>query len=59
MSSTSKDPTTETMRTLADLRIHPFANAFTIDIMTAATAATLSRRLSDLPLVSEVLSIKR
>jgi len=55
----TKDPTTEAMRTLADLRESPFGNPFTIDIMTPdpAAAATLSRRLTDLPLVSGVLSI--
>ena len=55
----TKDPTTEAMRTLDDLRQSPFASPFTIEIMTsdAAAAAALSQRLRDLPLVSKVLSI--
>ncbi len=55
----TKDPTTEAMRTLDDLRESALANPFTVDIMTAdaAAAAILSRRLRDLPLVSGVLSI--
>jgi uncharacterized protein len=55
----TKDPTTEAMRTLDDLRNSPFANPFTIDIMTAdvGAAAALSQRLRDLPLVASVLSI--
>jgi hopanoid biosynthesis associated RND transporter like protein HpnN len=55
----TKDPTTEAMRALEDLTESPLANPFTVDIMTpnAAAAATLSRRLRDLPLVSSVLSI--
>jgi uncharacterized protein len=55
----TKDATTEAMRTLEDLRESPFANPFTADIMTAdaATAASVSQRLRDLPLVFGVLSI--
>ena len=55
----TKDATTEAMRTLEDLRESPLANPFTADIMTAdaATAASVSRRLRDLPLVFGVLSI--
>ncbi|HEX6842371.1 MAG TPA: MMPL family transporter [Stellaceae bacterium] len=55
----TKDPTTEAMRTLEDLRESPFANPFTAEIITsdAATAAALAQRLRDLPLVGEVLSI--
>ena len=55
----TKDATTEAMRTLEDLRDSPLANPFTAEIMTAdaASAATLSQRLRDLPLVSAVLSI--
>ena len=55
----TKDATTEAMRTLEDLRESPLANPFTADIITAdaASAATLSQRLLDLPLVSGVLSI--
>ncbi len=55
----TKDSTTEAMRTLDDLRDSPFANPFTVDIVTAdpASAAAISQRLHDLPLVSNVLSI--
>ena len=55
----TKDPTTEAMRTLHDLQESPFANPFTADIMAADAAAAdaLSRRLSELPPVSGVLSI--
>jgi hopanoid biosynthesis associated RND transporter like protein HpnN len=57
----TKDPTTEAMRTLDDLRESPLANPFTVDIMTSgpAAAAALSERLRDLPLVAGVLSINR
>ena len=55
----TKDPTTEAMRTLDDLRQSPFANPFTADIIAAdaAAAAALSQRLRHLPLVGGVLSI--
>jgi uncharacterized protein len=55
----TKDPTTEAMRTLEDLRESPLANPFTAEIMAsdAAAAATLSRRLRNLSLVDRVLSI--
>jgi hopanoid biosynthesis associated RND transporter like protein HpnN len=55
----TKDPTTEAMRALEDLRDSPVTNPFTADIVTSdiATAAALSQRLRDLPLVSRVLSI--
>jgi hopanoid biosynthesis associated RND transporter like protein HpnN len=55
----TKDPTTEAMRALEDLRDSPVTNPFTVDIVTSdiAAAAALSQRLRDLPLVSRVLSI--
>ena len=55
----TKDPTTEAMRALEDLRDSPVTNPFIADIVTSdiAAAAALSRRLRDLPLVSRVLSI--
>ena len=55
----TKDPTTEAMRTLDDLRQSPFANPFTADIIAAdaAAAAAISQRLHNLPLVGGVLSI--
>ena len=55
----TKDPTTEAMRTLDDLRESAFANPFTADILTtdAQEALALSHRLRGLPLVAGVLSI--
>jgi len=55
----TKDPTTEAMRTLEDLRESPFANPFTADVMAADAAAAdrLSQRLRQLPLVYGALSI--
>jgi len=55
----TKNPHTEAMRTLYDLMDSPVTNPFTIEILTAnaTTAATLSERLQQLPLVSGVLSI--
>ena len=55
----TKNATTEAMRTLEDLRESPLANPFTADIITAdaASAASISRRLRDQPMVSNVLSI--
>ena len=55
----TKNPHTEAMRTLSDLIDSPVTNPFTIDLLTAnaAAAAALSERLSELPLVSGVLSI--
>jgi uncharacterized protein len=55
----TKDPTTEAMRTLDDLRQSPFANPFTADIIAAdaSAAAAISQKLHHLPLVGGVLSI--
>lgn len=55
----TKDPTTEAMRTLEDLREAALANPFTAHVMArdVAAAAELGKRLRDLPLVLEVLSL--
>jgi uncharacterized protein len=55
----TKNPNTEAMQTLYDLMDSPVTNPFTIDILTASAtaAASLSDRLRELSLVSDVLSI--
>jgi uncharacterized protein len=55
----TKNPNTEAMKTLADLRDKPLTNPFSAEILApnAADAATLAARLKKLPLVSGVLSI--
>ena len=55
----TKNPNTEAMRTLADLRNSPVTNPFSAEILApnAADAATLAERMKKLPLVSGVLSI--
>jgi len=55
----TKNPNTEAMQTLYDLRDSPLTNPFTIDILSSSVseAATLAGKLRKLPLVSDVLSI--
>jgi hopanoid biosynthesis associated RND transporter like protein HpnN len=55
----TKDPTTEAMRTLADLMNNPLTNPYTIDILQPSLAATgpLAEKLRALPLVADVLTL--
>jgi uncharacterized protein len=55
----TKNPNTEAMQTLADLRDSPLTNPFSAEILApnAADAATLAARVRKLPLVSGVLSV--
>jgi hopanoid biosynthesis associated RND transporter like protein HpnN len=55
----TKNPNTEAMQTLYDLGDSRLTNPFTIDILARnpAEAAALAAKLSELPLVSSVLSI--
>jgi len=56
----TKDPNTEAMQTLHDLMANPLSNPYSIDILEAnpADAAAVARRVSDLPLVAEALTIE-
>jgi len=55
----TKDPTTEAMRTLADLMASPLTNPYTIDILAPnqAAATALAAKLKPLPTVSGVLTL--
>ena len=55
----TKDPTTEAMRTLADLMSSPLTNPYSVDIIAPdqAQADALAARLRTLPLVDEVLTL--
>ncbi len=55
----TKDPSTEAMRTLADLAVLPLTNPYSIDILApdAAAAAAITARVSALPLVAQVTSL--
>ena len=55
----TKDPSTEAMRTLADLAANPLTNPYTIDILApdAAAAATIATRVAALPLVGQVVTL--
>ena len=55
----TKDPTTEAMRTLADLKDSPLTNPYSIDILAPdqAQADALATRLSMLPLVNDAITL--
>ena len=55
----TKDPTTEAMRTLADLAASPLTNPYSIDILMPSQAAAdaLVPKLAALPLVAEVITL--
>ena len=55
----TKDPSTEAMRTLADLAANPLTNPYTIDVLrpSAAAAAALAAEASKLPLVSQAITL--
>ena len=55
----TKDPTTEAMRTLADLAANPLTNPYTIDILApdAAAADAVAARVARLPLVGQVITL--
>ena len=55
----TKDPSTEAMRTLADLAANPLTNPYTIDILApdAAAAAAVAARVAALPLVGQVVTL--
>jgi hypothetical protein len=55
----TKDPTTEAMRTLADLAASPLTNPYSIDILMPSQAAAdaLVPKLEKLPLAAEVLTL--
>jgi hopanoid biosynthesis associated RND transporter like protein HpnN len=55
----TKDPSTEAMRTLADLAANPLTNPYTIDILAPgpAAAADIAARVAALPLVGQVITL--
>ena len=55
----TKDPSTEAMRTLADLIANPLTSPYSIDVLAATPAAAegVARRATALPLVADVLSL--
>jgi len=55
----TKDPTTESVRTLRDLEDDPIANPYTIDVLTPSldAAQRLATRLEQLPTVDSTLSL--
>ena len=55
----TKDPTTEAMRTLADLAASPLTNPYSVDILAKdqAAADALAPRLAALPLVAEIVTL--
>ncbi len=55
----TKDPSTEAMRTLADLAANPLTNPYTIDVLRPdpASAAALAAQASRLPLVSQAITL--
>ncbi len=56
----TKDPNTEAMQTLGDLMANPLSNPYSIDILepSPADAAAVAKRVSDLPLVADALTIE-
>ena len=55
----TKDPSTEAMRTLADLSANPLTNPYTIDILAPgpAAAAEIAAKVAPLPLVGQVITL--
>ncbi len=55
----TKDPSTEAMRTLAELVANPLTDPYTIDILAAdgAAARVLARQVQGLPLVGQVVTL--